>query len=116
MRNITAIIKFTPVHWLYVLCNIDPQKIRRCDKLKKEIDKISNLPINDDIGNNEFNRLNTGHPHAKLYKTSKEDHFNPKTTGNDTTRILRNVSLNLVFLAKKNLSNFKQGKRHPRKL
>lgn len=72
-------MKSTPVHWLTVLCNIEHQKIRRHDKLKKEIEKISNLPINDDIGNNEFNRLNTGHPPAQLYKTSKEDNFNPKT-------------------------------------
>lgn len=92
-----------------MLCNIEPQKIRRYNKLKKEIDKISDLPINDDIENNEFNRLTQGIHLLNCTKHQKRIISILKLfgLGNDTTRILRDVSLNLIFLAKKNLSNFK---------
>lgn len=62
----TGTIKSTPLFCLHELSNIEPPKIRRYDKLMKEFHEISNLPIDDDTGNNEFNRLKSRNVPAKL--------------------------------------------------
>lgn len=35
MRIITGTIKPTPIHWLTMLCDLEPQNIRRYEKLMK---------------------------------------------------------------------------------
>lgn len=68
------------------------------DKLMREINQVSNLPdhpVNDDIRNDEFNRLNSINMSVKLYNTLK-DHFKPDQ-GNAPTQLLRNGSGRPLF-------------------
>lgn len=49
-------------------------------KLMKEFNKTiycPDLPINDDIRNNDFKRCKSRSHPAKLHKTLKLDHFSP---------------------------------------
>lgn len=68
------------MHWLTVLGNIEPPKVRRYSKLIKGFDQMSNLPSNYELRNCEFNLLKSLNPPAQLYNTFNEEIFNPETT------------------------------------
>lgn len=80
MRIITVTLKSTPLYLLHVLCKLETPTIRRNEKCMKELKKLSShpdLPINDDISNNEFNQLKSINPPAKLNESLKRGSVQP---------------------------------------